>query len=150
MEFDIRLVADIHSSESCVLTAYRDTKNLWTIGWGHLLNQHTDWTGHVITQQQADDWFFADLGEAVMYAESFPEYLLMDTDCRRNAFVELMFNPGPTKWREFVDTRAALNRRDWKRAHDELLDSKWAVDVKSRRANRIANYLLTGMYPQGV
>jgi lysozyme len=145
--FDPRLVADIDSGENCELLAYKDTEHLWTIGWGHLLDQSIDWTGHTITQAQADQWRDVDMQKATAAALRLPEYASLDTDCRRNALIELVFNMGPSRWIEFVDTRAALVRRDWPRAHDELLDSKWAGQVKARRANRLANYFLTGIYP---
>lgn len=144
---DPRLIADIDASEQCKLVAYRDTEDLWTIGWGHLLDQTIDWTGYTITQAQADQWRDTDIQKAMAAAERLPERRHCDTPCRLNALIELVFNLGPTRWVGFVNTRAAIVQHDWQRAHDELLRSKWAGQVKEHRANRLANYLLTGKYP---
>lgn len=172
---DARLVADIDRSESCRLTAYRDSRGLWTIGWGHLLDQSVDWTGHAISQAQADQWRDIDILKAEMYAGRLPEWVSLDTVCRRNAVAELCFNMG-ARWLGFHDTRTAIAVRSWQRAHDKLLDSEWAAEVQPHtfhadrcihcglpkaqagpksyctarsdgRAFRLANYLLTGAYP---
>ena len=59
----------------------------------------------------------------------------------------MIFNMGEGKWHGFVHCRQALQARDWQAAHDQLLNSAWAGQVHATRANRIANYLLTGVYP---
>lgn len=49
----------LHSREACRLTAYQDTKGIWTIGWG--FTYHADGRavkkGDRITQAQADSMF---------------------------------------------------------------------------------------------
>jgi len=147
MDFDARLIRDINTSERCELTAYVDTEGWWTVGWGHRLDPMLQWSGYTITQQQADNWRTVDLQKALAGAERTPEWPYLDTDCRRNAVVELCFNMGAGRWLGFVDTRAAIRLHNWKAAHDELLNSKWRTQVHEKRANRLANYLLTGAYP---
>lgn len=144
---DPRLLADIQGAESCVLTAYKDSRGFWTIGWGHLLDQSKDWTGHTWTQAQADAQLTIDIDNAALDAENLPEWRCLDTDCRRNAAIELVFNMGVFTWHKFTRTRAAIQIRDWPTVHAELLASAWAGEVHAKRANRLANYLLTGVYP---
>ena len=152
MNPDPRLVADIKSGEGCKLTAYRDSKGFWTIGWGHLLDQSKDWTGYTITQDGADQLLLGDIASAQAYAAKLPEWQALDTPCRQNAVSELCFNMRG-KWLGFHDTRAALMRKDWADAKIELLGSAWANEVqphglaKPGRATRIAGYILTGQYP---
>lgn len=144
---DPRLLRDIQTAERCVLHAYRDSLGLWTIGWGHLLDQSQDWTGHVITQAEADATLIVDIDIAEEAAVALPEFIYLDTDCRRNAMSELIFNMGG-HWFGFHHTRQAITDRRWQDVHDGLLASAWATQVHATRANRIANYMLTGAYPQ--
>jgi lysozyme len=53
-------IALIQSFESCRLTAYRDPRGIWTIGWGHTPAS----PGQTCTQAQADAWFLADTAAA--------------------------------------------------------------------------------------
>lgn len=145
---DVRLVSDVKSAEGCNLVAYRDSKGLWTIGYGHLLDQTIDWTGHTITQATADGLLANDLDERAGQAAGLPEWSALDTDCRRNAVVECIFNLGYGNWRrEFPKARAAIGARQWMIASQELLDSpQWIRDVGLHRVARLADYLAEGCY----
>lgn len=144
---DPRLLTDIQSAEGCRLAAYKDSMGFWTIAWGHLLHpQAKDWTGHAIGQQEADALLSADIDTAAELAAKLYEWPSLDTDCRRNALTELCFEMG-SKWMRFHNTRQAIKNQDWQGAHDGVLKSLWASEVHERRANRIADYLLTGTYP---
>jgi len=143
---DPRLSLDISNAEGCKLTAYKDTRGLWTLGWGHLLDQTKDWTGTTWTQQYADSIRDQDIASAIQYAQALQEYPYLDTPCRQNAVCELVFNMRK-KWNGFVKCRAAIARGDWQAAHDQLLASEWKNEVGPTRSARIANYLLTGQYP---
>lgn len=140
------LLRDIKGSEGCELTAYKDTLEFWTIGYGHLLAAGRDWERYTISQEMADVWLEQDIGGATQAAKNLPEWLDMDTLCRQNALIELVFNMGG-KWRGFKKCRAACQRQDWKTAYNELLDSTWATQVGPKRSMRIASYLLRGVYP---
>jgi GH24 family phage-related lysozyme (muramidase) len=143
---DPHLTADIDLAEGCKLMAYKDTEGLWTIGRGHLLGNECDWSGHSITQFAADAQCGIDIQSAQSFASLLPEWLKLDTQCRKNALTELCFNMRG-KWRTFVNTRAAMLIQNWQGVHDGLLDSLWASQVGWTRSSRIANYLLTGAYP---
>lgn len=147
-EPDPHLISDIKEAEGCKLTAYRDTEGFWTIGWGHLLPaQSQDWTGTTWSQEQADARLTADTVLAITFAQNLMEWPSLDTACRQNAVSELCFNLR-RKWLAFVKTRSAIQARDWQGAHDGLLASLWAKQVHAARANRLADYLLTGKYPE--
>lgn len=142
---DPHLLADIDGSECCKLVAYKDSLGLWTIGWGHELDQTKDWTGYTWTQAQADTQRGADIMSAQVFASNLHEWPYLDTPCRQNAVSELCFNMR-RKWLAFVNTRAAIVKQDWQAAHDGLLASDWATEVHATRADRLANYLLKGEY----
>jgi lysozyme len=146
MMTDPRLIADIKTAESCKLTSYKDSAGLWTVGWGHLLDQNVFGARYAITQAQADSWLESDVESAVAYAQKLPEWSALDTPCRQNAVIELCYNMRG-KWLLFVNTRHAIERQDWQTAHNGLLTSLWATQVHAARADRLADYLLTGAYP---
>jgi lysozyme len=154
---DRRLAVDLDASESDSLVAYKDTRGNWTCGRGHLLPQPAPgrtWEGFTVIQSTSDRWFCTDILSAMRLASKWPELQSCDTECRKNALYEIAFNMGG-RWETFVRTRAAINAQDWQAAHDGLLDSEWAKEVqpdgldKPGRATRIANYFLTGSYPDG-
>ena len=144
---DPRLLADIKQSESCVLHAYEDTEGVWTIGWGHEMQDQSGARAYLIwTQQEADAQLQTDLLSAQAFAEKLTEWPYLDTPCRRNAVIELCFELR-SRWLPFIHTREAIRAQNWQGAHDGLLASMWAKQVHSVRADRIANYLLNGVYP---
>lgn len=143
---DPRLRKDVETAESCELRAYKDSRGFWTIGWGHLITpQPPSDPGTVWTQQQADDQLDKDLEFANGFATTTPEWPFLDTPCRQNAVTELCFSMR-RRWLLFVNTRAAIRVGDWQGAHDGLLKSAWEAEVHETRADRIADYLLTGEY----
>lgn len=128
-----------------VLRAYQDTKGIWTIGFGRNLQVLR------ITAQTAWDQLREDIAAAEALARGLPSWPHLDTDARRDAFIELVFNMGPGHFDgvgtdDFKDTMAAIAAHDWKTARDELLDSAWAHEVGMARSLRIANTFLTGTY----
>jgi GH24 family phage-related lysozyme (muramidase) len=147
---DRRLAADIDTAESDRLVAYLDTEGNWTCGRGHLMPPAApgrSWKGFTVIQSTSDGWFNTDLLAATALAKRWPEFQKCDTTCRQNALIEIAFNLGG-KWSEFVHARAAIEAQNWPEVKAQLLDSKWATQVHGR-ASRIANYFLTGEYPNG-
>lgn len=78
----------------------------------------------------------------------WPAYLQLD-EVRQRVVIELAFNLG-MRANAFVQTKDAIERKDWSRAVRELFKSKWAYQVddgpggKYGRADRLGQMLLTG------
>lgn len=140
-----RLMDDVKKAEGCRLTAYKDSLGYWTIGYGHLLDQDKDWTGHTISQDEAEATLINDLQQTYLRCTHLPEWACLDTLCRQNAIIELMFNMGG-KWLKFYKTRLDISHGDWKSASQDLLNSLWAKQVGKVRSERIAEYLEFGEY----
>ncbi len=62
---------------------------------------------------------------------------------RRGVLVNMLFNMGLTRVSKFKKMLSALSIRDWDRAADEMLDSKWARQVGSR-ATHLADLMRKG------
>ena len=143
-----RLAVDVDAAEGDRLTAYQDAEGNWTCGRGHLMPPPApgrSWEGFTVIQSTSDLWFSTDLTNAMRLASRWPEFASCDTECRQNALREIAFNLAH-RWEGFHRARAAITAKDWQTAHDELLSSEWAAQVKGR-ATRIADYFLTGEYP---
>lgn len=153
---DRRLIEDIKRAEGCPVDkttglpiAYKDSLGFATAGYGHLLDQHIDWTGNTWPWDVVNGWLSDDIQKRVVQAQRTPEWGYLDTDCRCNAVVECIYNLGVDHWvNEFPGTRAAIRQQNWQLAHDKLLASPlWIKQVGLGRVTRLANYLLTGAYP---
>ena len=64
-------------------------------------------------------------------------------DVRASVVLDLAFNLGVSGLFEFHDMIAAIQQKDWQKAHDALLDSKAAKQLPTRY-NALAQSLLTG------
>jgi lysozyme len=58
----------------------------------------------------------------------------------------LVFNMGPGGVLTFQRFNTLMARGDYAAAADALLDSKWATQVGSRRAEQVASMIRTGSY----
>lgn len=137
---------DVKQSEGLRLKAYKDTTGNWTVGYGHKLASGHDWSNYTITSDMANAMLITDLNAAVYESAVLSEWVALDTQARKDALTEIIFNMGTGRWRTFVETRAALIKKDWQGVHDGLLHSLWAIQVHAGRADRIANQFLTGAY----
>lgn len=156
MLLDARLLSDIMAAEGCPVdpatklpVAYKDGLGNWTGGYGHLLDQHVDWTGFTWTWDQVKSWLSDDVQKMATRATQLMEWQALDTRCRQNAVIECLFNLGASHWtQEFPATRRSIEAKDWRGAHDNLMNSpEWIAEVGRARVERLANYLLTGAYP---
>lgn len=101
--------------EGCRLSAYQDSRNIWTIGVGHTKGVSP---GMVITQEQADQLLSADLVTA-------EEAVNSDVRCALNqnefdALCSLCFNIGSGNFKSSTVVRK-LNAGDIQGAADAIL-----------------------------
>lgn len=141
------LLANVKQAEGLRTVAYKDTRGNWTVGYGHKLAPGKDWAGYAINTDTASALLVTDLNSAMFQALRLMEWPFLDTDARKDAQVELVFNMGIGKWVTFTETRFAIRAHDWQEAHNQLLESLWATQVGKDRSTRLANMLLTGTYP---
>jgi lysozyme len=120
----------IAECEGLRLTAYRDSRNLWTVGYGHLLDPHRDWNGYTITADEADAWLSKDLFSARTTAAEFPHYAELN-DVRKAVLTSMAYQMGskPLHWPHFM---AALEARDYDAAATAGLDSDWHRQTPAR------------------
>ena len=121
---------------------YKDSLGNWTIGigWNFFTNPMRDEA--ILAQFMGDiNWSYSELKKNAWFNK-------LDEN-RQIAIVDMVFNIGMKGFLEFTDLITALTFGNHKDAHDAVLDSLYAKQVKER-ANEIANVLLTGQLPSGV
>lgn len=64
-------------------------------------------------------------------------------DNRRNAIIDMHFNLGQSRFSGFKNMISALENKDYTKAADEMLNSKWARQV-GKRAETLANMMRIG------
>ena len=120
----------IKQHEGNRLEVYKDTLGLDTVGYGHLVKPGEDYSAG-ITQQQADELFDKDFDHHYQAATKTPGWDLASPKQRR-AMVDLTYNMGGNWHKKFPKFSAAAAAGDWRTAANELRNSKWYKQVKSR------------------
>jgi lysozyme len=126
--------------EGLRLEAYQDTVGLWTIGVGHLLGEEKRMSR--ITEAEAYVLLEADVREAEDIVLKAVTVGLLGYSPRYRALVNMAFNLGPRlfKFKKFL---ASVNACRWEQAGVEMMQSKWATQVKDR-ANRLRDMIVSG------
>lgn len=151
-----RALIDEHEGDK--LTPYRDTKGFLTVGRGFNLDAvgarttcellGVDWLStfalkNAITQQQSDAIFEYQVKELLPMVHHYVPNFDLLSDNRQLAIMDLAW-AGIGVLEQFRNMRAAIVRGDFDTAAKEMLDSKWAKDVKEHRANGDAQMLREG------
>ena len=129
------------------LTAYKDTKGLWTIGVGHLLG--TDQRMTVITDDECDALLDGDIGvamEALTNVFGPTSFLVTKDGARYRALVNMAFNRGGNMHTSTTITPAIVAASaggDWGPVAPAIEASPWATQIGAR-AERLRDMLVDG------
>ncbi|MGA1846771.1 glycoside hydrolase family protein [Deferribacter abyssi] len=119
------------------LKPYRDSvKGKLTIGVGRNLDD----VG--ISEDEALYLLRNDIAKVENELKQFEWFNKLD-GVRKKVLIDMDFNLGLPKFLTFKRMIAALKEGDFKKASDEMLDSRWAMQVK-RRAVRLSIMMETG------
>lgn len=115
---------------------YQDTKGYWTCGVGWNMDANPMRESEVIFRLRND------LLEAKGYAEKFDWFKNLN-EVRQNVIIEMIFNLGLNKFNQFQKMIIAIKNNHFSEAAHEMLNSKWATQVKGR-AERLAAQMESG------
>jgi lysozyme len=139
----LQLIQDLKLDEGFRARAYKDTKGVWTIGYGHAHVQ----PGEVWSEDQAAAQLAVDVDLTCERLDSaLPWWRELDL-VRQDALANMAFNIGVGGVCEFHRMLAALEAKDWAHASIQALMSDWAKDPPEgvgERAERIAHMFKTG------
>jgi lysozyme len=116
---------------------YVDTVGKTSVGVGRNL------TDKGLSDSEIDYLLMNDIRECTDDLKTFLWWDDLD-DVRRNVLIDMRFNLGPSRFRQFKATLAAVAMGDYVTASDQMRKSKWYRQVKSR-GERLARMMSTGL-----
>ena len=135
----LRLRGQVKADEGFRGQMYRDSLGNWTIGYGRLLEPSR---GGGISKDEAEYLLSNDLRTAERLCEAMPAYEDL-SPVRQAVLIAMCFTMGAVALRGFTRMFAALEQQAYEQAAFEMLDSRWARQVKGR-AHRLAQQMKTG------
>ena len=113
---------------------YKDSLGLWTVGVGHLIGDGKslppEWNRE-FTKEEVNALFLKDYEKHKEMAMKTPGWSKAN-ETGQAAMIDLAFNMGGSWYKKFPATSKALEAGDFEKAADNLKDSKWYQQVKSR------------------
>jgi len=125
--------------EGLRLMPYEDSEGLLTIGYGRCLDRIG------ITLDEAEMLLQNDISDAEEACEKHLDYFPYLDPVRQSIVTNMVFNLGMDGFLKFKRLNRAIRARDWGWATREMMDSKWAKQVKSR-AEELSWMMLYGRY----
>ncbi|MDJ0764859.1 MAG: hypothetical protein QNJ97_17895 [Myxococcota bacterium] len=119
---------------------YLDTEGIVTIGIGFNLDE--------VGLSLEESLLVLEHRLRAMRAElinALPEYNRLSS-ARKAVMLDMTYNLGVPRFRGFKKMWQAVRDRNWSRAAEEMLDSKWARQVGAR-ATRLAEMMRSGEWP---
>jgi lysozyme len=141
-----RLCCDVQDNEGFRATAYRDSLNRLTVGFGLCIDP--DVPGAGITREEAATILRMRLmrlqGEVASAVPGFYDH----PDPVQQALVEASYQMGVAGLLGFKKMLQALEARDYEAAADEGLDSKWANQTPAR-AKKVTDMIRSAAHQPG-
>jgi len=135
-----KLIKQLKKHEGIELKPYKCTSNKLTIGIGRNLED----VG--ISEHEAEFLLMNDLDTYMTAAKSYNWYAGLN-DARKAVIVNMLFNMGQTNFNKFLKMKQALDVGDYAEAAVQMLQSKWAKQVKGR-SEELAKQMETGKWQQ--
>jgi len=127
-----RLIFQLIQHEGLELKPYQCTAGKTTIGSGRNL------TDKGITRNEAMMLLENDIDEVLADLNNniFSNFFMLPQNIQL-VLADMRFNLGPNRFRGFKKMIAAVRAKNWQAMKAEMLDSKWAKDVKTRADNLV-------------
>ena len=136
----------ISLNEGIKPSVYKDSKGNRTIGVGFNLEDAANknilkkegidikelLNGRELSDREIKTLYNHSLTQAFSDAQKFDKNFAKRPEAVKRAIVDMSFNLGLTKLNKFKKMRKGLDAGDYSKAADEMVDSKWYRDVKSR------------------
>ena len=120
---------------------YKDHLGYLTVGYGRLIDPDM---GGGISESEAEYLLMNDLSTFIKSAESFDWFDGLNAP-RKSVVINMLFNLGLTRFNRFLKFKQAMSEGDHLTASREMLDSKWAKQVKGR-AVELSKQMETGKW----
>lgn len=122
--------------EGVVYKIYNDHLGYPTFGIGHLIRdddpEHGEPLDTPVSEERVNEAFDADveivLTDCKILYDDFDD---LPEDCQE-IIANMVFNMGRPRLSKFKGMKAGVDARDWNRAADEMVDSRWYRQVGAR------------------
>jgi lysozyme len=131
-----RLREEIAEDEGCKYEVYLDHLGLCTTGVGHLITEndeeHGQPVGTVVEQERVRQLFALDIAVTVDECKVlYPDFDELPEECQ-HIIANMMFNMGRPRLSAFKGMKSGVDAKDWDKAADEMVDSRWYTQVPNR------------------
>ena len=135
-----KLREELERDEGVKYEVYNDHLGLPTFGIGHLIIDSDPEYGAVIGTEVRDyrvkEAFEEDVQNVLTDCEKlYVQWELLPEEVQL-IIANMMFNMGRTRLSKFKGMKAGVDSRDWNKAADEMVDSRWYKQV-TNRADRL-------------
>jgi len=137
-----RLREELKVDEGVKYEIYLDHLGLPTFGIGHLiLNSDPEYgqeVGTPVSEDRVNEAFASDIDIVCDDCKSlYSDWEVLPEEAQL-IIANMMFNMGYPRLSKFKGMKAGVDARDWNRAADEMVDSRWYRQV-TNRADRLVN-----------
>ncbi|QDP50984.1 MAG: putative endolysin [Prokaryotic dsDNA virus sp.] len=131
-----KLREELADDEGCKLEIYLDHLGLPTFGIGHLVREddpeHGQAVGTPVSDERVRQVFALDIASTLDECQVlYPDFNDLPEECQL-IIANMMFNMGRPRLSKFKGMKAGVDSKDWNRAADEMVDSRWHDQVPNR------------------
>ena len=131
-----KLREEIKYDEGSVNKIYLDHLGLATFGIGHLVTEWDEeygWeVGTPVSEDRCNEVFDSDIQIVLSDCQHlYPDFNDLPEEVQR-IIANMMFNMGRPRLSKFKGMKAGVDARDWNKAADEMVDSRWYQQVTNR------------------
>ena len=131
-----KLREEIKYDEGSVNEIYLDHLGLATFGIGHLVTEWDEeygWeVGTPVSEDRCNEVFDSDIQIVLSACQHlYPDFNDLPEEVQR-IIANMMFNMGRPRLSKFKGMKAGVDARDWNKAADEMVDSRWYRQVTNR------------------
>tara|TARA_R100000278_G_scaffold116763_1_gene96358 strand:+ start:1085 stop:1540 length:456 start_codon:yes stop_codon:yes gene_type:complete len=131
-----QLRKELAEDEGCKYEIYLDHLGLPTYGIGHLVveddPEYGQPVGTPVSEERVRQVFSLDIASTLDECQVlYPDFDDLPEECQL-IIANMMFNMGRPRLSKFKGMKAGVDARDWNRAADEMVDSRWYSQVPNR------------------
>lgn len=137
-----KLREELAEDEGCKFEVYLDHLGLPTFGIGHLVvegdPEHGQPVGTPVDDERVRQVFSLDIASTLDECQVlYPDFDDLPDECQL-IIANMMFNMGRPRLSKFKGMKAGVDAKDWNRAADEMVDSRWYDQVTNRAKRLVA------------
>ena len=135
-----KLEEELKLDEGCVYEVYEDHLGYPTFGVGHLITEKDpEWKkslGTEVSEERVHECLEKDLDIVLKDCKIlYPDFDDLPEEVQ-HIVANMMFNLGRPRLTAFKGMKKGVDSKDWNKAADEMVDSRWYKQV-TNRANRL-------------